>query len=99
MDIRMPVLDGIAATRRISADAENDNRPRVIVLTTFDLDEYLRRTASRGQWSSSTSQRVRSCRFDTFSRASCPGIQEHHAATAAGTVARCSGSSCTLGSR
>ena len=37
MDIRMPELDGIAATRRIvAADAA-----RVLILTTFDLDEYV----------------------------------------------------------
>jgi DNA-binding NarL/FixJ family response regulator len=40
MDIRMPVLDGIAATRRIST-AAGDPGPRVLVLTTFDLDEYV----------------------------------------------------------
>ncbi|MDU0288919.1 response regulator transcription factor [Saccharothrix longispora] len=40
MDIRMPVLDGIAATRRILADAGEDP-PRVVVLTTFDLPEYV----------------------------------------------------------
>lgn len=40
MDIRMPVLDGIAATRRICA-AEAGTGPRVLVLTTFDLDEYV----------------------------------------------------------
>ena len=40
MDIRMPVLDGIAATSRICADAA-DTAPRVLVLTTFDLDEYV----------------------------------------------------------
>ena len=40
MDIRMPVLDGIAATREICAAAGNDG-PRVLVLTTFDLDEYV----------------------------------------------------------
>ncbi|QFZ18429.1 response regulator [Saccharothrix syringae] len=40
MDIRMPGLDGIAATGRILADAP-DPKPRVIVLTTFDLDEYV----------------------------------------------------------
>ncbi|MGI8880366.1 MAG: response regulator [Jatrophihabitans sp.] len=39
MDVRMPVLDGIAATRELLAGAEP--RPRVIVLTTFDLDEYV----------------------------------------------------------
>ena len=38
MDIRMPVLDGIAATREICA---TDDGPRVLVLTTFDLDEYV----------------------------------------------------------
>jgi DNA-binding NarL/FixJ family response regulator len=40
MDIRMPVLDGIAATRQI-CDTRNDAGPRVLVLTTFDLDEYV----------------------------------------------------------
>lgn len=40
MDIRMPVLDGIAATREILAAAGEDP-PKVVVLTTFDLDEYV----------------------------------------------------------
>jgi DNA-binding NarL/FixJ family response regulator len=40
MDIRMPVLDGIAATRQILADA-HEPAPRVIVLTTFDADDYV----------------------------------------------------------
>ena len=40
MDIRMPVLDGIAATERITGDPALDG-VRVIVLTTFDLDEYV----------------------------------------------------------
>jgi DNA-binding NarL/FixJ family response regulator len=39
IDIRMPGTDGLTATRRISRLAEP--RPRVIVLTTFDLDEYV----------------------------------------------------------
>ena len=38
MDIRMPVMDGIAATRLITADA---SRSRVLILTTFDLDDYV----------------------------------------------------------
>jgi DNA-binding NarL/FixJ family response regulator len=38
MDVRMPNLDGIEATRRIVGEAE---APRVIVLTTFDEDEYV----------------------------------------------------------
>jgi DNA-binding NarL/FixJ family response regulator len=38
MDIRMPVLDGIAATRRL---AEHGLAASVLVLTTFDLDEYV----------------------------------------------------------
>ena len=41
MDVRMPGMDGIEATKRISA-ANNSERPtRVIILTTFDLDEYV----------------------------------------------------------
>jgi len=39
MDIRMPDLDGIEATRLITADEQCDTR--VLVLTTFDLDEYV----------------------------------------------------------
>jgi DNA-binding NarL/FixJ family response regulator len=40
MDIRMPVLDGLTATRLICEDRTLE-RTRVLVLTTFDLDEYV----------------------------------------------------------
>jgi DNA-binding NarL/FixJ family response regulator len=47
MDIRMPVLDGIAATRQILA-LPRDEPPRVVVLTTFDIDEYVYTALSEG---------------------------------------------------
>ncbi|MBN9739930.1 DNA-binding response regulator [Amycolatopsis sp. A1MSW2902] len=47
MDIRMPDLDGLAATRLILGDGE-DARPRVLVLTTFDADEYVYGALSAG---------------------------------------------------
>lgn len=40
MDIRMPVLDGVAATARLTAP-DRDHITRVLILTTFDLDEYV----------------------------------------------------------
>jgi DNA-binding NarL/FixJ family response regulator len=41
MDVRMPVMDGIEATVEIANEASADGRPRVLMLTTFDLDEYV----------------------------------------------------------
>ena len=38
MDVRMPTMDGIEATRQVT---EGDTAPKVIMLTTFDLDEYV----------------------------------------------------------
>jgi DNA-binding NarL/FixJ family response regulator len=38
MDVRMPRMDGVEATRRIRV---SDDAPRVLILTTFDLDEYV----------------------------------------------------------
>jgi DNA-binding NarL/FixJ family response regulator len=40
MDVRMPVMDGIEATRRITQD-QRCGGVRVLILTTFDLDEYV----------------------------------------------------------
>ena len=44
MDVRMPVLDGLAATAQIvrgQPDSGSAPRPRVLILTTFDVDEYV----------------------------------------------------------
>ena len=50
MDIRMPVMDGIEATERIvaAATARGGTGPRIIVLTTFDLDEAATRAIRGG---------------------------------------------------
>ena len=39
MDVRMPVMDGIEATSQLAGSAEDG--PRILILTTFDLDEYV----------------------------------------------------------
>jgi len=44
MDIRMPVMDGLAATRQLTAPGPGDSKhwaPKVVILTTFDLDDYV----------------------------------------------------------
>jgi DNA-binding NarL/FixJ family response regulator len=41
MDIRMPEMDGLEATRRILSAARGGDGPRIIMLTTFDLDQYV----------------------------------------------------------
>ena len=42
MDVRMPVLDGLAATRELlGPNRAGDHLPRVLMLTTFDLDDYI----------------------------------------------------------
>ncbi|KAA2254307.1 response regulator transcription factor [Solihabitans fulvus] len=40
MDIRMPEMDGLAATRLI-LDGSHQNQPKVLILTTFELDDYV----------------------------------------------------------
>jgi DNA-binding NarL/FixJ family response regulator len=46
MDVRMPELDGIEATRRLLADRGVDSK--VVMLTTFDMDEYVYEALSAG---------------------------------------------------
>jgi DNA-binding NarL/FixJ family response regulator len=42
MDVRMPVMDGLEATQRLlNPSGGADHRPRVLMLTTFDLDDYV----------------------------------------------------------
>ena len=41
MDVRMPVMDGLAAARQILGAAPGPHRPRVLMLITFDLDDYV----------------------------------------------------------
>jgi DNA-binding NarL/FixJ family response regulator len=47
MDVRMPVMDGLEATRRITSDASL-SATRVVILTTFDLDEYVHEALRAG---------------------------------------------------
>jgi len=47
MDVRMPVLDGIEATRAITADPSTAGT-RILILTTFDLDDYVYRALRAG---------------------------------------------------
>ena len=41
MDVRMPVMDGLQAARQILSNTAGPARPRVLMLTTFDLDDYV----------------------------------------------------------
>ena len=47
MDVRMPIMDGLEATRRITADGSLAGT-HVVILTTFDLDEYVHEALRAG---------------------------------------------------
>ena len=49
MDVRMPVMDGMQATREILHAATGLTRPRVLMLTTFDLDDYVYQALRAGR--------------------------------------------------
>jgi DNA-binding NarL/FixJ family response regulator len=48
MDVRMPVMDGLQATREILLRTAGQEGPRVLMLTTFDLDDYVYRALRAG---------------------------------------------------
>jgi DNA-binding NarL/FixJ family response regulator len=48
MDIRMPRLDGLQATRQLMSEPQDGPPQRVIILTTFDLDEYVSQALCAG---------------------------------------------------
>ncbi|MFB6506778.1 response regulator transcription factor [Streptomyces sp. NPDC002466] len=75
MDIRMPHMDGIEAARRIAA--RPGSRTRILILTTFDLDEYVDTTVEQlpfaehafdDAYGSLTSQTSRQILFDFLTR-------------------------------
>ena len=81
MDVRMPVMDGIEATRLITGSGDAGT-PRVLILTTFDLDEYVFEALRAGaggfalksrRWSSSRTSRAWSRPHDQGMRGSPPG--------------------------
>jgi DNA-binding NarL/FixJ family response regulator len=48
MDVRMPVMDGLDATRQILTATRGTGRPRVLMLTTYDIDEYVHEALRAG---------------------------------------------------
>ena len=48
MDVRMPVMDGLQATRQILTAARGADKPRVLMLTTYDIDDYVHEALRAG---------------------------------------------------
>jgi DNA-binding NarL/FixJ family response regulator len=48
MDVRMPVMDGLQATRQILTATRGADRPRVLMLTTYDIDDYVHEALRAG---------------------------------------------------
>jgi DNA-binding NarL/FixJ family response regulator len=48
MDVRMPVIDGLQATRQILTAARGADKPRVLMLTTYDIDDYVHEALRAG---------------------------------------------------
>jgi DNA-binding NarL/FixJ family response regulator len=48
MDVRMPVMDGLQATRQILTAARDADKPRVLMLTTYDIDDYVHEALRAG---------------------------------------------------
>jgi DNA-binding NarL/FixJ family response regulator len=48
MDVRMPVMDGLQATRQILTASRGADKPRVVMLTTYDIDDYVHEALRAG---------------------------------------------------
>jgi DNA-binding NarL/FixJ family response regulator len=48
MDVRMPVMDGLEATRQILTATRDADKPRVLMLTTYDIDDYVHEALRAG---------------------------------------------------
>ena len=59
MDIRMPGMDGLEATRLLTRGSPDRKTPKVVMLTTFDLDEYVYEALRAGASSASPAATIR----------------------------------------
>jgi CheY-like chemotaxis protein len=75
MDIRMPELDGIEATRRILAAGPAVANVRIIILTTFDLDQYVYAALAAGAPAASCSRTLRRSTWSPPSNSCRPGTR------------------------